>query len=69
MEVLMVNYLTVVEYLKNQDFDQVFKAIISYESNIQDEREINTIYEKFMDDKTISTFLNPILVDNLITKF
>ncbi|MEV6487071.1 hypothetical protein AB0M20_00325 [Actinoplanes sp. NPDC051633] len=69
MEVLMVNYLTVVEYLKNQDFDQVVKAIISYESNIQDEREINTIYEKFMDDKTISTFLNPILVDNLITKF
>ncbi|CDM14998.1 MULTISPECIES: hypothetical protein [Staphylococcus] len=65
----MVNYLTVVEYLKNQDFDQVVKAIISYESNIQDEREINTIYEKFMDDKTISTFLNPILVDNLITKF
>ncbi|WP_213482797.1 hypothetical protein [Staphylococcus epidermidis] len=61
----MVNYLTVVEYLKNQDFDQVVKAIISYESNIQDEREINTIYEKFMDDKTISTFLNPILVDNL----
>lgn len=65
----MVNYLTVVEYLKNQDFDQVVKAIISYEINIQDEREINTIYEKFMDDKTISTFLNPILVDNLITKF
>lgn len=65
----MVNYLTVVEYLKNQDFDQVVKAIISYESNIQDEREINTIYEKFMDDETISTFLNPILVDNLITKF
>ncbi|MBM0778847.1 hypothetical protein ACUW9D_002313 [Staphylococcus epidermidis] len=65
----MVNYLTVVEYLKNQDFDQVVKAIISYKSNIQDEREINTIYEKFMDDKTISTFLNPILVDNLITKF
>lgn len=65
----MVNYLTVVEYLKNQDFDQVVKAIISYESNIQDEREINTIYEKFMNDKTISTFLNPILVDNLITKF
>ncbi|RUN59144.1 hypothetical protein AZ894_03945 [Staphylococcus epidermidis] len=65
----MVNYLTVVEYLKNQDFDQVVKAIISYESNIQDEREINTIYEKFMDDKTILTFLNPILVDNLITKF
>lgn len=65
----MVNYFTVVEYLKNQDFDQVVKAIISYESNIQDEREINTIYEKFMDDKTISTFLNPILVDNLITKF
>lgn len=65
----MVNYLTVVEYLKNQDFDQVVKAIISYESNIQDERKINTIYEKFMDDKTISTFLNPILVDNLITKF
>lgn len=65
----MVNYLTVVEYLKNQDFDQIVKAIISYESNIQDEREINTIYEKFMDDKTISTFLNPILVDNLITKF
>ena len=65
----MVNYLTVVEYLKNQDFDQVVKAIISYESNIQDEREINTIYEKFMDDKTISTFLNTILVDNLITKF
>ncbi|MCG1270527.1 hypothetical protein K4P24_10385 [Staphylococcus epidermidis] len=65
----MVNYLTVVEYLKNQDFDQVVKAIISYESNIQDEKEINTIYEKFMDDKTISTFLNPILVDNLITKF
>ncbi|MGD3163371.1 MULTISPECIES: hypothetical protein [Staphylococcus] len=65
----MVNYLTVVEYLKNQDFDQVVKAIISYESNIQDEREINTIYEKFMDDKTISTFLNPILVDNFITKF
>ena len=65
----MVNNLTVVEYLKNQDFDQVVKAIISYESNIQDEREINTIYEKFMDDKTISTFLNPILVDNLITKF
>lgn len=65
----MVNYLTVVEYLKNQDFDQFVKAIISYESNIQDEREINTIYEKFMDDKTISTFLNPILVDNLITKF
>ncbi|MBM6071352.1 hypothetical protein H6L57_11120 [Staphylococcus epidermidis] len=65
----MVNYLTVVEYLKNQDFDQVVKAIISYESNIQDEREINTIYEKSMDDKTISTFLNPILVDNLITKF
>ena len=65
----MVNYLTVVEYLKNQDFDQVVKAIISYESNIQDEREINTIYEKFMDDKTISTFLNPILVDNLITNF
>lgn len=65
----MVNYLTVVEYLKNQDFDQVVKAIISYESNIQDEREINIIYEKFMDDKTISTFLNPILVDNLITKF
>ncbi|MCG1831082.1 hypothetical protein LCR03_11690 (plasmid) [Staphylococcus epidermidis] len=65
----MANYLTVVEYLKNQDFDQVVKAIISYESNIQDEREINTIYEKFMDDKTISTFLNPILVDNLITKF
>lgn len=65
----MVNYLTVIEYLKNQDFDQVVKAIISYESNIQDEREINTIYEKFMDDKTISTFLNPILVDNLITKF
>lgn len=65
----MVNYLTVVEYLKNQDFDQVVKAIISYESNIQDEREINTIYEKFMDDKIISTFLNPILVDNLITKF
>ncbi|MCG1487106.1 hypothetical protein K4T45_10480 [Staphylococcus epidermidis] len=65
----MINYLTVVEYLKNQDFDQVVKAIISYESNIQDEKEINTIYEKFMDDKTISTFLNPILVDNLITKF
>lgn len=65
----MVNYLTVVEYLKNQDFDQVVKAIISYESNIQDEKKINTIYEKFMDDKTISTFLNPILVDNLITKF
>lgn len=65
----MANYLTVVEYLKNQDFDQVVKAIISYESNIQDEREINTIYERFMDDKTISTFLNPILVDNLITKF
>ncbi|WP_145436630.1 hypothetical protein [Staphylococcus epidermidis] len=65
----MVNYLTVVEYLKNQDFDQVVKAIISYESNIQDEKEINTIYEKFMDYKTISTFLNPILVDNLITKF
>ncbi|MCG1526048.1 hypothetical protein K4P04_10680 [Staphylococcus epidermidis] len=65
----MVNYLTVVEYLKNQDFDQVVKAIISYESNIQDEKEINAIYEKFMDDKTISTFLNPILVDNLITKF
>lgn len=65
----MVNYLTVVEYLKNQDYDQVVKAIISYESNIQDERAINTIYEKFMDDKTISTFLNPILVDNLITKF
>ncbi len=65
----MVNYLTVVEYLKNQDFDQVVKDIISYKSNIQDEREINTIYEKFMDDKTISTFLNPILVDNLITKF
>ncbi|MCG1553285.1 hypothetical protein K4U14_11250 [Staphylococcus epidermidis] len=65
----MVNYLTVVEYLKNQDFDQVVKAIISYESNIQDEKEINTIYEKFMADKTISTFLNPILVDNLITKF
>lgn len=65
----MVNYLTVVEYLKNQDFEQVVKAIISYESNIQDEKEINTIYEKFMDDKTISTFLNPILVDNLITKF
>lgn len=65
----MVNYLTVIEYLKNQDFDQVVKAIISYESNIQDESEINTIYEKFMDDKTISTFLNPILVDNLITKF
>lgn len=65
----MVNYLTVVEYLKNQYFDQVVKAIISYESNIQDEKEINTIYEKFMDDKTISTFLNPILVDNLITKF
>lgn len=65
----MVNYLTVVEYLKNQDFDQVVKAIISYENNIQDEKEINTIYEKFMDDKTISTFLNPILVDNLITKF
>lgn len=65
----MVNYLTVVEYLKNKDFDQVVKAIISYESNIQDEKEINTIYEKFMDDKTISTFLNPILVDNLITKF
>lgn len=65
----MANYLTVVEYLKNQDFDQVVKAIISYESNIQDEREINTIYEKFMDDKTISIFLNPILVDNLITKF
>lgn len=65
----MVNYLTVVEYLKNQDYDQIVKAIISYESNIQDERAINTIYEKFMDDKTISTFLNPILVDNLITKF
>lgn len=65
----MDNYLTVVEYLKNQDYDQVVKAIISYESNIQDEREINTIYEMFMDDKTISTFLNPILVDNLITNF
>lgn len=65
----MDNYLTVVEYLKNQDYDQVVKAIISYESNIQDERAINTIYEMFMDDKTISTFLNPILVDNLITNF
>lgn len=46
------------EVLKNFEHADVVKAIISYETGINDVLTLNRMYRKYMEDETCNTFLN-----------
>ena len=61
-----MQYKAIVDYLKEKENKEVIKAIISFESGIENDEVIEKLYDKFMSAKHLTSLLNDDLAYDVI---